>query len=277
MRRTWRTARSPRTYQRVCGAGHEPQAVTLDEARLDRFDELNDWVLFPAAIAVIPVILIEQSHASESWKAAAGIANWIIWLLFAAEAAVMLALSPARGRWARGHKLELAVVILTPPVLPPGLQSLRVLRLLRLLRLAAAVKLSRRLFSVDGVKYAAILTGATILAGGYAFASLEHTTTGEGVWWALVTATTVGYGDISPHTESGRAVGAAVMIIGTGFIALLTAAAAQRFLVAEIRQDVAEAVEGVELTEADIGLQLQQIRDQLERRSAAIERRSGGP
>lgn len=249
----------------------------MDEARLDRFDELNDWVLFPAAVAVIPVILIEQSHASESWKTAAGIANWVIWLLFAAEAAVMLALSPARGRWAREHKLELAVVILTPPVLPPGLQSLRVLRLLRLLRLAAAVKLSRRLFSVDGVKYAAILTGATILAGGYAFANLEDTTTGEGVWWALVTATTVGYGDISPHTESGRAVGAAVMIVGTGFIALLTAAAAQRFLAAEIRDDVAKAVEGVELTEADIGLQLQQIRDQLERLSAAIERRSGNP
>jgi hypothetical protein len=111
--------------------------LAVDESRLDRFDELNDWVLLPAAIAVIPVILIEQSHASESWKAAAGVANWVIWLLFAAEAIVMLGLSPARRRWAREHKLELAVVVLTPPVLPPGLQSLRVLRLMRLLRLAA--------------------------------------------------------------------------------------------------------------------------------------------
>jgi voltage-gated potassium channel len=92
-----------------------------------------------------------------------------------------------------------------------------------------------------------------------------------------VTATTVGYGDISPQTGSGRAVGAAVMIVGTGFIALLTAAAAQRFLAAEIREDVAEAVEGVEWTEADVALQLRQIRDQFERLSAAIERRSGDP
>lgn len=97
---------------------------------------------------VIPVILIEQSHASAGW--------------------------------ARRHKLELAVVVLTPPVLPAGLQALRILRLLRLLRLVVAVKLARRLFSVEGLKYATILTVVVIIAGGYAFASAENTTTGTG-------------------------------------------------------------------------------------------------
>jgi voltage-gated potassium channel Kch len=48
------------------------------------------------------------------------------------------------------------------------------------------------------------------------------------MWWALVTATTVGYGDVFPHTETGRAVGAVVMIVGTGFVALLTAALRRR-------------------------------------------------
>jgi hypothetical protein len=144
-----------------------------------------DVILLAAAVAVVPVILIEQSHAGSEWKAAAAIANWIIWILFAGEAGLMLAFSGDRASWARRHKLELAVVVLTPPVLPAGLQALRILRLLRPLRLVVAVKLARRLFSLEGLKYAAILTVVVIIAGGYAFASAENATTGTGMWWAF--------------------------------------------------------------------------------------------
>jgi hypothetical protein len=48
-------------------------------------------------------------------------ANWIIWIVFATEAVVMLAVSSDRRAWARNHELELAVLVLTPPLLPSGL------------------------------------------------------------------------------------------------------------------------------------------------------------
>ncbi|MGH3427300.1 MAG: potassium channel family protein [Mycobacteriales bacterium] len=240
---------------------------------LTRIERQLDVVLLVAALGVVPVIIVEQSHASHAVKSAAEVANWVIWLLFASEAGLMLGFSADRDGWARRHKLELAVVILTPPILPAGLQVLRVLRLLRLLRLVVAVKLARRLFTLDGVKYAALLTLVVIIASGYAFADAENTTTGTGMWWALVTATTVGYGDVRVHTETGRAIGAVVMIIGTGFVALLTAAAAQSFLSAEIRQDVHTAVGEVELSEAEILDELRRVHEQLDRLSAAVERR----
>jgi hypothetical protein len=102
----------------------------------------------------------------------------------------------------------------------------------------------RRLLSVEGLRYAAILAAVTVLAGGAAFAAVEpHQTTGEGMYWAITTMTTVGYGDLSPTTTDGKVLAAVVMVIGIGFVAILTGAVAQHFLAPEIEEE-AEAVVG---------------------------------
>jgi hypothetical protein len=47
---------------------------------------------------------------------------------------------------------------------------------------------------------------------------------GEGLWWSLQTVTTVGYGDVVPHTTEGRVIGGVVMLTGVAFIAVITSA-----------------------------------------------------
>lgn len=86
----------------------------------------------------------------------------------------------------------------------------------------------------------------------------------DGVWWAMTTVTTVGYGDIVPQTNGGRVIAIVVMVVGTGFIALLTAAAAERFLRSE--QAERRELEG-------IGRRLDEVLVRLERSSAARNER----
>ena len=118
-----------------------------------------DVPILVAATLVIPVIAVEESVHSEPWTTAATALNWIIWTTFAAELIVTTAVADKRGMWLRQHPLEVAVVVLTVPVLPAVLQSTRALRLVRLLRLLRLVRFwraLRRLFTFEGLRYAAL-------------------------------------------------------------------------------------------------------------------------
>lgn len=250
----------------------------MDE-RAQRWQRRFEPPVLLAALLVIPVIVIEQSDTTGGWRTAAGVVNWIIWLVFAAEVVVMLTLTRNRRQWLRRHPLDIAIVILTPPVLPAGLQALRAVRLLRLLRLLRAVQAARRLFTLEGLKYAALLAAATALGGGAAFAAAEGAkiSAWDGVWWAVSTMTTVGYGDISPHTNLGRAIAMVVMIVGIGFFSLLIGAAAERFVSPDVQEQLAEAeesvVEEIESTEAEVRAELREI----VRRLGELERRLDRP
>lgn len=69
-------------------------------------------------------------------------------------------------------------------------------------------------------------------------------TAGDGVWWAFVTITTVGYGDLFPITESGRLVGMLTMVLGVGLYGVLTGFLANAFVLSRERRDDVAVAEG---------------------------------
>ena len=227
-----------------------------------------------AALLVIPVIVIEQSSAGDQWKTLAAVLNWLIWLVFLAEFVTLLAVVPDRSAWLRRHPLELVIVVLTPPFLPASLQALRALRLLRVLRVVRLAPLARRVFSLEGLRYAALLALVTVLGGGAAFSAAEgrNLSVWDGVWWAMTTMTTVGYGDIYPHTDLGRVIAMAVMLVGIGFIAILTAALAERFVSSQVRAETAQVVGEAEEVEADVLRELREITGRLQRLEQRVAR-----
>jgi len=145
-------------------------------ARPDKFFQVP---IFIAALLVIPVIVIEQAHVSHGIKTFGNALNWVIWAAFATELVVMLVVVPDRMRWLRAHPLEAAIVLLTPPLLPASLQALRMFRLLRVLRLTVLVKQYRRLFTLEGVRGAAVLAAIAAFGGGAIFSVVEK---GYSVW-----------------------------------------------------------------------------------------------
>lgn len=216
------------------------------EAGAARVQRRMDPIVIAAAFLSIPTLFIEEAALGTRWHAAGAAMNWAIWLVFAVEVAVMLVVSPDRRGWLRGHWLDVVIVVLTPPVLPMELQSLRALRLLRLLRLLKVAQVFRQMFSLTGLRWAGLVALMTVILGGLAFGAVEggegRVSAWDGVWWAITTVTTVGYGDLAPQTTAGRIIAVCVMGIGIGFVALLTAAAADRF----IRADDAEVARRTE-------------------------------
>ena len=103
---------------------------------------------------------------------------------------------------------------------------LRVIKLLRLIRIIGFTgkiqKSVKRFFKTNGFMYLVIVTVILVLLGAEIYSVAENTNYFDSIWWAIATTTTVGYGDISPHSEVGRFVAVILMLLGIGLIGSVT-------------------------------------------------------
>jgi len=204
----------------ILGVGGVPES---ENAKARRFGQLMETaVLMALALVFLQVFLVVFGHE--------GTIHWIdflIWVIFAVEFFVSLALVDNRWRYVRYNWMNALIVILAFPWLPWGeayalvFQSLRLMLILRFTVhfFDSALEILRRNRFGQVLGMAALL----IVFAGAVFAYLENRSFGDGVWWALVTITTVGYGDVVPVSEPGRIFGAFMIVFGVVLFSLVTA------------------------------------------------------
>ena len=113
-----------------------------------------------------------------------------------------------------------------------------------------------------------VTVGAGILM---TFAEHErYPSIGSGLWWAIQTTTTVGYGDNVPENVAGRLVAAFVMLFGIGFLTVITAAITSTFVARSRSASSSEAQTAEQLGRFE--QQLRQLDERLERIEAALTR-----
>jgi voltage-gated potassium channel len=192
-------------------------------------------------LSVVVVMLESMQSMREQWGPPLIAAEWILTTIFTVEYALRLWSTRRRLRYATSFFgiIDFLSILPTYLGLLAGagsglvvLRSLRLLRVFRILKLAhfmgeanillLALRRSRAKISVflGTVIILSVIMGAFM----YMIEGPEHgfTSIPRGVYWAIVTLTTVGYGDIHPHTELGQVLAAVVMIMGYGIIAVPT-------------------------------------------------------
>ena len=200
------------------------------------------FLVFLALLCVVLLILQDRMDLSDAQDE---LIEWLdlgIWIAFAADYCVNLYLAADRRKYVRTHIVEL-VAILPFNAFFKGIRLMRVYPLIRSTRLLQASRLFRlivyfgrthkyvsRFLRQHNFHYVLFFTVSTILLGAVAIGHFEKMDLNDAIWWAFVTATTVGYGDISPASPGGRIVAVVLMLVGIGFISTLTGTIASYFV-----------------------------------------------
>ena len=222
-----------------------------------------DVGLFVAIIASVLLVIIEsmsEVQARFSWELRA--LEWVFTALFTTEYVLRLICSPRPRRYARSFFGVVDLLAILPTYLSllfPGAHSMMVIRGLRLLRIFRVFKLGRFLSEGNVLRQAiwssrekVIVFMGTVLILVTILGSAMYLIEGEengfrnipvSIYWAIVTMTTVGYGDIAPQTAIGKLLAAGVMVLGYGIIAVPTG-----IVTAEIVQSVTSEASARKIT-----------------------------
>jgi len=207
-----------------------------------RAGKLFDIILLWAILVSIVVVMLESVVSiSEAYSAEIKVVEWSFTILFSLEyiARIIAVKKPLKYIFSFYGIIDLLSILPTfIGVFVSGTHSLSVIRAIRLLRIFRILKLVRYVKAAQTLKQALFASKDKIIVFLFAVGSMViilgtimyiietpesgFTSIPRSIYWAIVTLTTVGYGDISPATVLGQTIASIVMIMGYSILAVPT-------------------------------------------------------
>ena len=197
-------------------------------------------MLLLALWIIIEWYLTEKGAYPKQWEL---ITNRVIWGFFVAETVLLTFLVRDKRRYLLSNWINLVIIMVGLPILwtdHPYAGALRSLRILLLFGFVVEMSsTTRTVLARNNIGLTLLVSMIIIVMAGTSIAAIDPaiTTAADGIWWAWVTVTTVGYGDLVPTSGLGRVFGGVLRVLGLGLFSLITASFSA-FLIAREEEEM---------------------------------------
>lgn len=195
-------------------------------------NKLYDIVMAILALVSIFLIILDFGGVINLNTGYPEMLNNILLIIFTIDYCGRLALAKDKRKFFKNNLFDLLSIIPVSPafnIFRLG-RLTRFFQIFRLLRLIGLTGKLNRLLHTNGLIYIIYTSICILVIAASMYSISEHVPYGRSLWWAIATATTIGYGDISPHTLIGKLAAIFLMIVGIGIVGVLTSSLTNLFI-----------------------------------------------
>jgi len=196
--------------------------------------------------------------------------DWLIWGFFLVETTVLTLLVRNKLSYLKTNWVNLLIIVFSFPVLWdafPEAAGFRVLRLVVLFSIfVQASRTLQQVLSRHHLGSTLVASFFVMVVAGTLMSIIDPNvkTPLDGIWWAWVTITTVGYGDLVPGSTAGRLFGSVLILMGIALFSMLTASFSAFFIEQEEEKISAQELKNSQQLE-DLRLQVQALENKIDR------------
>lgn len=202
---------------------------------------IYDVIISSLAFVSVIFFIVDFTYDMSEWQIY--LHNMIL-AIFVMDYSIRFYLAKNKKRYIKENMYDLIAIIPIYQLISwiPKVATNRSFRLINGIRIFAFLhrpfRKAKKFLNTNGFKYVLFLSVLLVITGGILIHYAEGMSITDGIWWAFVTSTTVGYGDISPNSLYGRLIAMVLMLLGIGLIGSVTSTLTAYFLGNKKESDV---------------------------------------